>query len=217
MRARSSALVSVDPPLLVPPSLSSLTGRGLQPHPLRQASAVMYYRSMNGFRPVSSVSPPFPTLAQIDGLMRDFPRIKERVAKWVDGEIGPVVSDRDAVPGAANSSSATTSPGDNAGASPACGSPSQAHGPLLRRREGRGGVGDEAAVIRANGSRTPQAAGGEAKKLDFRPRDRLTVASALLHGADVSSPGRPWETCRVWVARLLEEFQHQAEQVGSAG
>lgn len=72
------------------------------------------------------------------------------------------------------------------------------------RREGRGGV---------VGSRALQVPGAEAAALGFADCDRLTVASALLHGADLSSPGRPWGTCRVWVARLMEEFKFQAEQV----
>lgn len=70
-------------------------------------------------------------------------------------------------------------------------------------------------MIAANGARATWAAGEEAEGLGFRPRDRLTVASALLHGADVSCSARPWTTCRVWVLRLLEEFEFQAEQVRS--
>ncbi|CAM9942223.1 unnamed protein product, partial [Laminaria digitata] len=63
------------------------------------------------------------------------------------------------------------------------------------------------------GPRLTQVSSSEADTLGYTDFDRLTVASALLHGADLSSPGRPWATCRVWVVRLLEEFKFQAEQV----
>lgn len=62
-------------------------------------------------------------------------------------------------------------------------------------------------------SRSREVAGADADALGLGARDRLIVASALLHGADVSSSGRAWPTCRVWVKRLMEEFQFQADEV----
>ncbi|CAN0573563.1 unnamed protein product [Ectocarpus sp. 12 AP-2014] len=64
-----------------------------------------------------------------------------------------------------------------------------------------------------HGTHITKVPGAESAALGLADSDRLAVASALLHAADLSSPGRPFATCKVWVLRLLEEFKFQAEQV----
>lgn len=146
--------------------------------------------------------------------MKDFPNIKHRVPAWASGEIGRGSARTGPYPSSPphhlseipSSSSGPLSSYSAAGSTYAASTftPALASTPSHMRREGRGVV---------VGSRAMQVPGAEAAALGFADCDRLTVASALLHGADLSSPGRPWGTCRVWVARLMEEFKFQAEQV----
>lgn len=160
------------------------------------------------------INPP----TQIDQLTLDYPRLEDRIATWDSGNIGrgserrgpyssspPLYMENSSVPavhsGPAQSGNAATTAGNHA--VPASVNP----GPngSVRRGEGR------------QGSRTLQVPGAAADELRFTDSDRLAVASALLHGADLSSPGRPWGTCKVWVSRLLEEFKFQAEQERQRG
>lgn len=136
------------------------------------------------------------TPTKVNNLVKDFPTIAHRVAAWQEGGTdrgSPFVTSN------FSTSSTKTSPRpsteDNA-------APSYAAKPQ----------GDVSRVVERT-SRPRQIAGAEADALGLGDRDRLTVASALLHGADVSSPGRRWPTCRLWVTRLMEEFHFQAEQV----
>ncbi|CAM9808568.1 unnamed protein product, partial [Discosporangium mesarthrocarpum] len=54
--------------------------------------------------------------------------------------------------------------------------------------------------------------GAEAEAMGLSDKDRVTIFSALLHGADLSTSGRPWKTCKVWVLKLMEEFEFQADK-----
>lgn len=129
-------------------------------------------------------------ITKVDKLTNDFPDITLRMAKWASGEdIG-----RRPTP---TSSSPFSSP-----PLPSMPPPSmETQGSSLSVSGSRGG------------SRTQQVPGAAAAALGLADCDRLTVASALLHAADLSSPGRPFATCKVWVLRLLDEFKFQAEQV----
>lgn len=132
----------------------------------------------------------------MENLVKDFPAIMDRVYEWQQPQTH---QQADSTTNACLPTSSTSSP-------PSEDTPPLDTSTIGRRREnGHGGGGV---------SRPPRVSGAEADTLGLGPRDRLTVASALLHGADVSSPGRAWPTCRVWVTRLMEEFQTQADEVG---
>ncbi|CAM9874946.1 unnamed protein product, partial [Hapterophycus canaliculatus] len=129
-------------------------------------------------------------ITKVDKLTNDFPDITLRVTQWSNaGNDGWTSSDRRSPPLAtATEDSATT-----------------AQAPPAKPLSSMSMWGGRHS--------TPQAPGAEADALGLADCDRLTVASALLHAADLSSPGRPFATCKVWVERLLDEFKFQAEQV----
>lgn len=131
---------------------------------------------------------------QVDKLLKDYPKTENRIAAWAAGDLcrgpeqgGPYPS---SPPLHMETPTSVASEGSAAGAT--------------ARGDGRGG---------SAGPRAMQVSSSEADTLGYTDFDRLTVASALLHGADLSSPGRPWKTCQMWVERLLKEFKFQAEQV----
>lgn len=132
-------------------------------------------------------------ITKVDKLTNDFPSITLRVGRWASGDIGrgtdrsnpgPLLSPPQ--PGGKETLGMSVS---------STGPPSIPGGPRMGPR----------ALL--------QVPGAEAAALGLADSDRLAVASALLHAADLSSPGRPFATCKVWVLRLLEEFKFQAEQV----
>lgn len=136
-------------------------------------------------------------ITKVDKLTNDFPSITLRVGRWASGDIGRG-TDR-SNPGPLLS---PPQPGGSGGGKEplgmsvsSTGPPSMPWGPRMGPR----------ALL--------QVPGAEAAALGLVDSDRLAVASALLHAADLSSPGRPFATCKVWVLRLLEEFKFQAEQV----
>lgn len=137
--------------------------------------------------------------------------MSERVGKWAAGEIGPITHDRSVVPGPIACLS-THSPGENSVHCAGKISTTMGGDPVTRR-SGRESLGAACAGIVKGESWALPARGAEGEALGLESKHRLMVASALLHGADVSSSGRPWKTCQVWVTRLLEEFKFQAEQV----
>lgn len=130
--------------------------------------------------------------------MQDFPNIKHRVSSWASGEIGRGSARTGPYP------SSPPHPAETPAFPASTITVAVAAPPGQTRADDRGGL---------VGSRVLQVPGAEAAALGLADCDRLTVASAVLHGADLSSPGRPWITCRTWVARLMEEFKFQAEQV----
>lgn len=125
-------------------------------------------------------------ITKVDKLTSDFPSITLRIAKWA-------------------AASGDLDLGSSCSSSP---SPS----PPLPTAESTPSVSGAGAGARG-GLRARQVPGAEAAALGLADCDRLTVASALLHAADLSSPGRPFATCEMWVLRLLEEFKFQAEKV----
>ncbi|CAN0410367.1 unnamed protein product, partial [Ectocarpus fasciculatus] len=136
-------------------------------------------------------------ISKVDKLTSDFPSITLRVGRWASGDIGRG-TDR-SNPGSLLS---PPRPGgkETLGMSvSSTGPPSMPGGPRMGPR----------ALL--------QVPGAEAAALGLADSDRLAVASALLHAADLSSPGRPFATCKVWVLRLLEEFKFQAEQERQRG
>eukprot|EP00752_Nemacystus_decipiens_P003083 g2855.t2 len=139
-------------------------------------------------------------ITKVDKLTSDFPEITHRIAEWAaaSGSAG----DRDlGNPGSGSRSSPSPSPLCSA----ALDAQSSAAAAAAVSRRGKGG------------HRAQQVPGAEAAALGLADGDRLTVASALLHAADLSSPGRPFATCEMWVVRLLEEFKFQAEQERQRG
>lgn len=153
---------------------------------------------------------------QIDNLTEDFPAISDRIQAWAAGEIGrgsdrtgsyptspPLHTDTSVASGASGAGASTTAVSVPLPAGAAAATPGRP------RKQGLQGQGRGS----TNASRVLQVPGADATALGFEDHDRLTVASALLHAADVSSPGRPWRMCKVWVERLLEEFKFQAGEV----
>eukprot|EP00903_Cladosiphon_okamuranus_P016576 g15291.t1 len=135
-------------------------------------------------------------ITKVDKLTSDFPSITHRIAKWAATSGGDLENNpaRPNYPGPSSSSSS-----------------SWISSPPLQTMDGQCSSSGSGACSRA-GLRTRQVPGAEAAALGLEDCDRLAVASALLHAADLSSPGRPFATCEVWVLRLLEEFKFQAEQ-----
>lgn len=130
-------------------------------------------------------------ITKVDKLTSDFPDITHRITEWAASgglDLG------------SNPKAALARP-NNPGSWPLSSPPIPAT--EAQSSVSRGG----------GGQRAQQVPGAEAAALGLADCDRLTVASALLHAADLSSPGRPFATCEMWVLRLLEEFKFQAEQV----
>ena len=44
--------------------------------------------------------------------------------------------------------------------------------------------------------------------VDFNPKDKDKdmCMNSLIHAADISNPLKPWEICKVWTEKVLEEF-----------
>ncbi|CBJ33418.1 conserved unknown protein [Ectocarpus siliculosus] len=141
-------------------------------------------------------------ISKVDKLTNDFPSITLRVGGWASGDIGRG-TDR------SNPGPLLSPPqpgGGGGGGKEALGMSFSSMGPPSMRGGPR--MGPRALL---------QVPGAEAAALGLADSDRLAVASALLHAADLSSPGRPFATCKVWVLRLLEEFKFQAEQERQRG
>lgn len=138
-------------------------------------------------------------ITKVDKLTSDFPSITHRIAKWAAASGGDLENN----PARPN----YLYPGG-----PSSSSSSWMSSPPLQTMESQSSVAGSRAWSKS-GQRARQVPGAEAAALGLADCDRLTVASALLHAADLSSPGRPFATCEVWVLRLLEEFKFQAEQV----
>lgn len=151
---------------------------------------------------------------QIDNLTEAFPAIRDRIQAWAAGEIGrgsdrtgsypaspSLHTENSVASGSSGAAASVTTLPLPAGAAAAT--------PGRPRKQGLQGQGRGSTTA----SRVLQVPGADAATLGFEDHDRLTVASALLHAADVSSPGRPWGMCKVWVERLLEEFKFQAGEV----
>lgn len=138
-------------------------------------------------------------ITKVDKLTTDFPSITHRISQWAASreEIGT------------SSSSSSSRSNNNPGSSWPLSTLSSPPRPAMEAQSSVSG-----AVGSRGGHRGQQVPGAEAAALGLADCDRLTVASALLHAADLSSPGRPFATCEMWVLRLLEEFKFQAEQVG---
>ncbi|KAJ8600007.1 hypothetical protein CTAYLR_001846 [Chrysophaeum taylorii] len=49
------------------------------------------------------------------------------------------------------------------------------------------------------------------------PEDRKFLCDVLLHCADVSNPSRPWEICKKWSDRVVEEFFRQGDKERALG
>ena len=54
---------------------------------------------------------------------------------------------------------------------------------------------------------------GEIKKLptmeDFSPslpKYKCDIQKALVHAADIGNPARPFEICKIWALKVLQEF-----------
>lgn len=44
---------------------------------------------------------------------------------------------------------------------------------------------------------------------DIKDKDKDTCMMALLHASDVSNPFKPWDICKPWTFRVLDEFWNQ--------
>lgn len=47
---------------------------------------------------------------------------------------------------------------------------------------------------------------------DAKEKDKDICMGALLHAADVSNPFKPWDICKVWTKKVLDEFWNQVSK-----
>ncbi|EGR29338.1 hypothetical protein IMG5_158060 [Ichthyophthirius multifiliis] len=55
---------------------------------------------------------------------------------------------------------------------------------------------------------------GRQQAQDFNPKnkDKDICMNALLHAADISNPYKPWDICKVWTQKVMQEFWNQGDE-----